>query len=331
MLQLRRVKFLIDGFGVVFISVFLILSSTVSGFFGKDRQVQAQAHYMMGLFYENQQKYDQAIAEYRQAAGLEKDIPAIRLRLGASLIRKGDFKNAALELEEAKRLEPDNLEAGLLLALLYSIQNSSEKATKEYEEVLKKAQAVEPGNTLILKSLAVLYHQQKKLESAISTYRLILDIDKSDHESVFLLGSLLEETGRRQEAVEKFKEALELKPDYSDALNSLGYLYAEEGRNLAEAEEFIKKALIVDPDNGAYIDSLGWVYFKMGFADRAIEYLEKASALLADPVIYDHLGDAYFKNSLTAKAIAAWKKSLELGPEQDKIKEKIKRHEKNNG
>lgn len=289
---------------------------------GKAR-TQAQAHYMMGLFYENQDKFDEAIAEYRQAIALEDDIPAARLRVAANLIRKSDFPKALLELQQAKKLDPENIETGLLLTILYAAQNSSDKALEEYEDVLKKASSADPKNVDILKTLAGLYYQQKKFPEALSLYKLILDIDKNDYESVFLLGVLLEESGKRDEAVERFKEVLGLKPDYANALNSLGYLYAEDGRELNQAEELVKRAILIEPDNGAYIDSLGWVYFKRNELDKAVEHLEKASLMLADPLIYEHLGDAYFKNGDKDKAGESWRKSLELNPAQDRLKDKI--------
>lgn len=308
-------------------SSLLNLQNSFGGLLDK-RKTQAQAHYMMGLFYENQAKFDQAIVEYKEALILEKDISAVHLRLGLVFIRKGDFDKAIEELEEAKQLEPDGLEPGLMLALLYTLENSSDKAAQEYEEVLKKASQVEPKNTDILRSLAALYYQQKKFENAISTYKLILTLDKKDYESVFLLGNLLSEIGKPGEAIEKFKEALKLNPDYADALNSLGYLYVEEGRNLDEAEELIKKALLSAPDNGAFIDSLGWVYYKRNQIDKAIEQLEKASSLLSDAVIYDHLGDAYFKKGILDKAAGSWEKSLGLDPKFEKVKEKLHRLKK---
>jgi tetratricopeptide (TPR) repeat protein len=75
---------------------------------------------------------------------------------------------------------------------------------------------------------------------------------------------------------------------------------------------------------------LGWVYYKKNQIDKAIEQLEKASLLLADAVIYDHLGDAYFKKAMPDKAAGSWEKSLELNPELGKVKEKLNRLEKEN-
>jgi len=57
---------------------------------------------------------------------------------------------------------------------------------------------------------------------------------------------------------------------------------------------------------------LGWVYFKQGRYQEAVEELEQAIQFLSDPVIYEHLGDAYLKQENTLKAKENWQKSLEI-------------------
>jgi tetratricopeptide (TPR) repeat protein len=103
----------------------------------------------------------------------------------------------------------------------------------------------------------------------------------------------------------------------------MGYLYVEENKNLEVAEAMIKKALEIEPDNGAYVDSLGWLYFKQGRLEDSIKELERASLLLEDPVIYEHLGEAYLKIGNIEKAKVNWQKLLKLEPHQDKVKQKL--------
>lgn len=285
------------------------------------------AHYMMGIFYDYQNKLDDAVREYKQAVALANESAQLRLRLGAVYVRKSEFDKAIVELKQARVLDPDNLEAGLMLALIYTSQNKQDEASLEYERVLQKASLKDPKNIDILKGLGAVYYQRGNIDAAIKSYSLALDINKEDCGALFLLGSLLEEARRRTEAIGKLKQALALCPDYADALNSLGYIYAEEGKNLGEAERLINKALSKEPDNGAYIDSLGWVYYKKKLLDKAIKELERASSLLPDSVIFDHLGDAYFKKGNKDKAASIWKKSLELNPKKEKVKEKIKKLE----
>jgi len=58
------------------------------------------------------------------------------------------------------------------------------------------------------------------------------------------------------------KKTLALKPDNADALNYLGYTYAEKGERLDEAIVLIKRALILERDNGYILDSRAWAYYQ---------------------------------------------------------------------
>ena len=70
---------------------------------------------------------------------------------------------------------------------------------------------------------------------------------------------------------------LQRNPDEAGPNNDLGYLYAEQGKNLEKAEAMIRKALQEEPENSAYLDSLGWVLFKRGKVKEALETLKKAA------------------------------------------------------
>ena len=90
------------------------------------------------------------------------------------------------------------------------------------------------------------------------------------------------------------EDVLKIEPDYPNALNFVGYSWAEKGIKLDEAEIMIKKALSKKPDDGAIIDSLGWVYYKKGNYQLALTELLKANQLVPDdPTIAEHIGDTY--------------------------------------
>ena len=84
------------------------------------------------------------------------------------------------------------------------------------------------------------------------------------------------------------------------------------------------QALALEPDNGYFIDSLGWAYYQQGRYVDALRELRRAVAKAKeDPVIFEHLGDAYAKNGLEEDALAAWEKSLSLDPNADGVKQKV--------
>lgn len=285
----------------------------------------ALSHYIMAVICDDLDEIDEAIDEYKKALKTDYQNPVIHLNLAISYLKKNNSPEAIKELNLAVRLDPELVEPHAMLALLYSAQNQSELAAKEYEFALKNASKLQPKNTEIYKSLGAIYLQQKNFEAAKNIYQAILDLTPDDAEAHFYLANAHFELSKKEEAIKGLKKALELKSDYPEALNYLGYLYTEENRDLDQAEAMIKKALEVDPDNGAYIDSLGWLYFKKGKFKEAIKELERAASLLQDPVIYDHLGEAFLKTNEVEKAKINWQKSLKLDPKQDKVKQKLEK------
>jgi Flp pilus assembly protein TadD len=121
------------------------------------------------------------------------------------------------------------------------------------------------------------------------------------------------------------RKTIELKPDHADALNYLGYSFAEKGENLDEAIRLIKRALLIKPDSGYILDSLAWAYYQKGMLNEALEVMKKAVAKMdKDPVMREHYGDIYLKLSDKDKARLQWFKSLELDPKNQKLREKFK-------
>ncbi len=116
----------------------------------------------------------------------------------------------------------------------------------------------------------------------------------------------------------------ELDNTNADALNYLGYMYAEDSIKLDQAEKFIKQALEYSPNNAAYIDSLGWVYFKQGLIEQALLTIKQAAAMMEDPEVFEHLGDIYQAQGILQQAREAWNNSLKLEPERSTVQEKLK-------
>ncbi len=129
------------------------------------------------------------------------------------------------------------------------------------------------------------------------------------------------------------EKVLELFPDHPEALNYIGYTWADRNMKLETALKYIKKAVELKPDNGYILDSLGWVYYRLGRLAEARDELEKALKLTADDAnIHDHLGDVYRALHDFDKAREAYRKAIELFSEQEKkaaVEKKINELEAN--
>ena len=118
--------------------------------------------------------------------------------------------------------------------------------------------------------LASIYETRDDYPKAREALNEGLEIDNNNIELIYRLGALLDREGKKEESIAQMKRVLDLDPDHADALNYVGYTYAESGVHLDEALQMIQRALKIKPNNGYYIDSLGWVYFQQGNYDNAL-------------------------------------------------------------
>ncbi len=324
MLRSRLKRFLfLAGIGMVI----AFSQSSKCAYATPDNNVESSAafvsHYLIGLIHDWNGETEDALAEYQKAEKFDHASYGIHLKLGTNYARLGKVKEATQELKTAAELNPEDLQAHYILALVYSSEQDFDKAAGEYETILKHFSKLDPKNVEVYSYLGQLYYSQKKYDKAIEQFQYILTLEPKNAEVLFMLGSVYLDTNDRKKAVGYFKKTVEIDPEHQNGLNSLGYMYAEDGVNLDEAVTMIKKALELDPDNGAYLDSLGWAYFKKGMNKEALDYLTKASTLYKDPVIFDHLGDIYYKLNQVENAEKSWKKSLELLPSQESVRKKL--------
>jgi Flp pilus assembly protein TadD len=186
------------------------------------------------------------------------------------------------------------------------------RALAETEKAGEQA-AVPP----LVEALAASLSRAGRPEEGVQVLQAALVRRPRDPALLYALGSAHERAGQVEAAVAQMRALVVLDPDHADALNFIGYVYAEQGTRLDEAEELIERALRLKPRSGHILDSLGWVRFRRGDFAGAVALLEQAEALSGpDPTILDHLGDAYLAASRGAEAAAAWRRALgSLGDE----------------
>ena len=109
----------------------------------------------------------------------------------------------------------------------------------------------------------------------------------------FWFGVALDQAKQTDRAVAMFETCLENDPEFADALNYLAYLWAVRGERLYEALRHAQAALALDPENAAYLDTLGWVYYQQGRYADALKFLQQADALRpGDAEILGHVEKA---------------------------------------
>jgi tetratricopeptide (TPR) repeat protein len=227
-------------------------------------------------------KNDEAIATYREALRLDANDGEVMGKLANLLIETGKADEAIATVRDAAKADPNNYNTGFVLGIVLSRAKRTDEAIAQLKNVIERFPENED-----------LFRRAHGMLSVI--YSDINDFAKAEAELEVVLAKY---------------------PEDATVNNDLGYLYADQGKNLDKAEAMIRKALAEEPDNYAFLDSLGWVLFKRGKFEEALVPLEKALAdSLSDVTIPDHLGDVYFQLQETSKAKTVWEKALKMAAE----------------
>lgn len=276
----------------------------------------------IGLIHLELEQYDEAIAVFNQL--LEKDPTAhqFRIYLGVAYEEKGDLDRAYAEFMKIPSGSAVHIDAVGHIAFILREKGQTDAAV----DILKNAIAVSPGQIELYLNLSSIYEAAGTPNLALG---LLLDAEKrfsDDPRLHFRIGVLYDTLGEKLDSIERMKKVLSLNPKDAQALNFLGYTFAELGVHLDEALGYLKQAVELRPNDGFILDSLGWVYFKLKRYDDAVRYLEEAVLLVDDdPTIAEHLGDAYLARRDYKKALNSFKKALELDPGRKLLVDKIRK------
>jgi tetratricopeptide (TPR) repeat protein len=227
--------------------------------------------------------------------------------LGVIAENRKDWSNAIKYFEIISRY--NNTPAVMIrLSYYYSAVKDHQAALK----CLKKVVEMEPDNPVSYYLLGLAYSDMKNFSETEKNFNKAKNMNSSMEEVSFHLGMLYDQNGHSEKALSEMEDELKVNPDFGPALNYIGYTYAEKCIKLEDAETLIKKALKQEPNNGSYLDSLGWVYFKKRDFPKAEEYLLKAVQYYPDTLIFEHLGDVYFKENNNLEAWNAYKDALDM-------------------
>ena len=173
-------------------------------------------------------------------------------------------------------------------------------------------------NAFLQKELGDLYRISDQLDKARDAYLMAISLGLSSATLDRNLAISYEQLEEDHLAEDSFQAALRKNPQDPFTLNYLGYWWADEGRNLEDAIDLIERAVRLRPRSGYFVDSLGWVHFKLGNLDLAVAFLEQATILEpVDPVISDHLGDAYWATGRFIEARFKWQYALSITDDGD--------------
>lgn len=187
-----------------------------------------------------------------------------------------------------------------------------------------------PGTTLDDKRTKLLAEVQllremRLYQDAYAIQGELVALAPDDTELVYDRAMLAEKAGQPDTMERLLREIIAKKPEHYHAYNALGYSLADRGVRLAEAKQLILKALEFAPNDPFIGDSLGWVEFRMGNLAEARRLLESAYKARADVEIAAHLGEVLWTLGDKEAAMRIWKEGQRTSPDNETLKETLKR------
>ena len=243
--------------------------------------------YLLGQIAEDQKHWPQAIQWYEGIDEGEHVLPA-RMRTATAIARQGRLDDARAFLRKVAADHP----------------GEQAQLTVAEAQLLREAQRHQDAFQLLSEAL------QKEPEQPELLYDVALTAEKLERFDV------LEANLRR---------LIEVRPDHAHAYNALGYSFAERNMRLPEARKLIERALEISPDDSFIIDSLGWVLYRQGDLKGAAEQLRRAYSGRPDAEIGAHLGEVLWVMGEREEADRVWQESLKSSPDNETLQKTIKR------
>ena len=128
---------------------------------------------------------------------------------------------------------------------------------------------------------------------------------------------LAERMGRIDWLERDLKAVLADDPENPQALNALGYTWADHNLNLELALDYIERAHAQLPDDAAVTDSLGWVHYRLGNLEEAEMLLRRAFSLQPEGEIVAHLVEVLWVMGRHEEAREIYREAIDRLPDDE--------------
>jgi arylsulfatase A-like enzyme/Flp pilus assembly protein TadD len=190
---------------------------------------------------------------------------------------RGDASHAIDTMRAVIRERPDFTMAYDRLAFMLRASGLVGDAVAVLDAAAHAGHADRP----LLRSLGSMLRDSGDLRRSVAVLEELVQADPADLQSVDALAQTYARMGRRDEAAAQFKRVLDASPNDAAAWNNLGSVYLSANR-LADARTALLRATTIDPAQAGAHNGLGVVYARGGEISRAVAEWKKALELRPD-------------------------------------------------
>ena len=201
-------------------------------------------------------RYPEAREAFEQLLEMGSRFADVLNMLGVMAFERGDFQAAKIHFSEALEINPRYTEAGLNLAVTYNDLGQNDEASHTYEHLRKSSGAEEGQVDPYVKGklanlhgeLGEIYHGMGLYSDALQEYKMALKLSPEFPDIRTRLGMLYRDMGCHGDAISEFTQVRQSHPDYPLAALQLGITYFGEDKT-REAMEQWRAVLEVEPGN----------------------------------------------------------------------------------
>lgn len=279
----------------------------------------AQVYYSLGLFYEDDEKYDLALLNYSKAIKTDENRPDVRVKK-ARLLLKMDKVNEALQtLDELILACPDIFEG-------YHFKFVTLESLKRYDEaekVIRDALELFPKDYRFRLDLAAAHADKGKYKEALSQLELIREsVEENDlilHSVEMMRGRIYASLNDTKKVIAALEDAVDVYRNNNRTDEESLYLLLNCYLELKQYDKMltVAKELKEVPDDNFY--SLASYYYEalavknIGDDARGVELFEEAVAKYREKSLEEPGNiDIYSYRILCLREIGEYEKALEL-------------------
>ena len=185
----------------------------------------ADAHYYLGMIYLDLDQRDKAKEAFQMTRKLNPNYKDVSFQLGAIAETEQRFKEATQHYEAEVAVDPKSVKSYQRLGDLYGMYELNMGRAKE---TLEKALELEPDHAATLLNYGNTLYYLNQLGSATEQFERLIQLTPKDISANYNLALMYEYTGKKQQAIERWKKYLklnlpsELKTEAEERLRQLG-------------------------------------------------------------------------------------------------------------
>lgn len=225
--------------------------------------------------------YTKAEAAARKALKIDHSIAEAHNALGViKLFYKWDWEAAEKLFQHAIELNPSYADAHQRYGMLLVVRGRFAEARAEFERALE----LDPLSLITKTFSAYPAYYGRNYEEAVNRYREVIEMDRGYSMAHFRLGLTYAQLGRFADSVEELQYSASLSGD-RDVVAALGYVHGRAG-DRASAEAALSELDAREKSGFVSAYDRALVYAGIGDVERALDWLETAHAERSYWLIY---------------------------------------------